>query len=480
MFFVVPHVKAPRSLAFHLTVWYAVAMCAFVLLLFVALYSSVTTLLDRKMNADLREDLAEYSMLYRSEGLLRLQKEMDRETLGAEAQLVFLQLLNRNGEVLYSTDLSAWAGWQADHGALASATADTDETPLYTQSIKRQEHPTRLIYGALDPRTILVVGESLEELYDLNELLLKVFVAMSLLLLPLTCALSWWMARRAVRGVVTVSHAATAIANGRLDERVTVVGDGAEIVQLAQAFNNMANRVCRLMTEMREVNDNIAHDLRSPLARIRALAESALTHESNGAKRSDLAIATLEECDRLLHLINTTLDIAEVEAGVVAGQREPVDVTALVEDGGELFKPVAEEKHIVLSVHAEPNCQMIGHRRDLQRTLANLLDNAIKYTNEYGHIEVGLSKGSEQLELMIKDDGVGIDVVEHDKIFQRFYRCDRSRSQYGSGLGLSLVQAIVRAHWGSIVVNSEPNQGSIFSIHLPLTPPEASNGLSSL
>ena len=279
--------------------------------------------------------------------------------------------------------------------------------------------------------------------------------------------IGWFMARRALRGVQAITRTATEIAHGNLDRRVEVRAQGDELDALARTFNLMLDRIHALIIGMREMTDNLAHDLRSPLGRIRASAEMILTDNGSKAEAEAMVAATAEECDRLLEMINTTLDIAEAESGAALLKLVEFDLVELVGDAVELFQPLAEDKQVTIAVDLPDACRIRGDRQRLQRVVANLLDNAVKYTPVGGRVTIKLDDQGEWLKLSIQDTGVGISPAETARIFERFYRCDRSRSELGNGLGLSLALAFVRIHGGDIAVDSVPEQGSTFTILLP-------------
>jgi signal transduction histidine kinase len=241
-----------------------------------------------------------------------------------------------------------------------------------------------------------------------------------------------------------------------------------EIDLLAVTFNQMLDRIRNLVTGVRRMNDDIAHDLRSPLTRMRGLAEVTLTQEAREEAYTHLAASTIEECDRLLAMISTMLTISRTEDGVTAVERRPVDVSELVLKACDLFQTSAEDKNIVLSARVEERIVVNGDQSMLQRMVANLIDNAIRYTDPEGCIDVSLNTAEEnQAILAVTDTGIGITLEDQALVFERFYRGDRSRSQEGAGLGLSLARAVARAHGGDIGLYSTPGQGSTFTVRLP-------------
>jgi signal transduction histidine kinase len=286
--------------------------------------------------------------------------------------------------------------------------------------------------------------------------------------LLLAASLGWFMARRALGGVERVTETARGIGQGDFARRVTVSNRGDEIDNLATTFNVMLDKIQSLILELKQVTSDIAHDLRSPITRIRGMAETTLLGDKTMQAYQDMAGLVVEESDRLVVIINSLLEIAEADAGVAQLTRSDFDMTVMVQDAVELFRPVAEDRGIAFYLTA-PSGQLIfkGDKGRLQRVLANLIDNALKYTGPGGRVLVSVQDELSHIKVSMADNGIGI--KEHDlpHIFDRFYRADRSRSTCGNGLGLSLAQAFVKAHQGHIDIESSPDKGSTFRIVLP-------------
>jgi heavy metal sensor kinase len=459
--------RLPNTLAFRLTLWYGgiFTLCSGVA--FLLFYTLITSVLQERTDQELLAQAQRFSTLLAGDGIGEVNNSAVIEAQAAGEKKVFFRLLNLTGEVFSSSNMSYWKDINVDVGAIEKLLRGSGPI-LETITIPNRSDEVRILYAMLSPSVIVQVGQAMESQARLLDAFKRIFIITMSFLIVLAAGVGWFMARRAVSGIEAVTHTAQKISGGSLQERVPVKPRGDEIDQLATTFNQMVDRIQTLLTEIKEMSDNIAHDLRSPVTRIRGTAEVTLTTGKSVGDYENMAASTIEDCDRLLDMINTMLLISKTEAGVEKPSREEVDIAAVIRQACEIFQPIAEDKNVRLSRRAAEKTLIFGDTRMLQRMLSNILDNGVKYTPSGGKIKVSLTESeSRDLVISVNDTGVGISKADLPRIFERFYRCDQSRSQPGTGLGLSLARAIARAHGGDITVTSTVNQGSNFNITLP-------------
>ncbi|MEW6077822.1 MAG: ATP-binding protein [Thermodesulfobacteriota bacterium] len=456
-----------RSLSFRLTLWYAgVFVCSTLLLLFLFYYYTAFQIIE-DMDDDLGEELTEFTSILAEGGVEAVKGYMVIE-VDSEVEDTFFRLLTTDGRELKMVSNISLETGQLLQAHIPPVNKNIDKA-FVTVEIPDYPHRLRVLSGVIGKGLVLQVGDSF--LY--HDQVASIFKRLLLLavfpLFVLSALIGWFLARQALAGVGEVALIADKIAAGDYNQRVRLKKSHLEIQILADAFNAMLDRIQALIKGMKEVTDNIAHDLRSPLARIRGKAEMTIVGDRSPADYRDMAADTVEECDNLIDMINTMLDITEAEAGVGHFEMETVAVNALVLAACELFEPIAREKGITLTTDlpgAPLFCQ--GDRHQLQRLITNLIENGIKYNRPGGSVRIRAGAKEGWLCIEVADTGQGIAEADLPRIFDRFYRCDPSRSEPGLGLGLSLAQAIARAAGGDIVVSSVVNEGSRFIVSLPM------------
>lgn len=440
----------------------AISIC--LAIAFVGLYVAIERVIDNDLDDDMLEDIQEFRVVYMQGGDEAVINEMMRETLGGDSESVFLRYLDADNQIVHSTDLQFWGDMHVERDLVNRLVANARSSEISNVSIDEQDTDARIIVGPIGPNRVLQIGESLESRNDIMELLVGAFAFVFLAALPMAGFLGWIATRRATRGIKAVSDAARGIQAGDLHSRVSINQQSNEIEFLASSFNSMADRINSLINDMREMTDNIAHDLRSPLGRIRAIAETALTGVQSKDNYRSSAEKCIGECDRLIKLINTSLDVAETEAGVARLTIEPVDLASLAYEACELFDPVADEKNIEFVKEIDRNKVINGDRQSLLRMLLNLIDNALKYTPDNGRVKVSVNSESDVQYLEVADSGIGIPDNEKGRVFDRFYRCDQSRTDEGCGLGLSFAQAVAKLHGGEIRLRTDSAFRTVFRV----------------
>jgi signal transduction histidine kinase len=339
-----------------------------------------------------------------------------------------------------------------------SSPGDWDPTTIETAS-------RRLADG-----TLVQVGKSTEARADL---LARFRAALGIvtLLIVVTALTGGWIATQSAMSPIRrlTSAVNQIIRTGRTDTRVPLAGTGDALDELTSLFNTMLDKIEGLVTAMRGALDNVSHDLRTPLTRLRGTAEMALAAPPDAERCRDALAETIEEADRVLVMLTTLMDISEAESGVMKLDRAPVALVEIVERAVDLYRDVADAKGVTLAAAGggAGGPTVTADRTRLEQVAANLIDNAIKYTTRGGRVEVEVGRDGGAAWLRVRDTGPGITPDELPRIWERLFRGDSSRAERGLGLGLSLVKAIVETHGGEVSVESEPGRGSTFIVTLP-------------
>jgi heavy metal sensor kinase len=324
--------------------------------------------------------------------------------------------------------------------------------------------------GSFSP-LIVRVGASTDFLErDMSRIdrLVAMTAAIVLLIAP---PIGYWLAGRATRPLGTIIRTAARLRPNHMEERLPLRKTNDELDQLASTINSMLDRIADYLAERRDFLANSAHELRSPVAAIRSTAEVALGSPRTKDEYENLLLDVIEECGSLEVLVNQLLLLSESENLALRSQGKLVNLSVIVERACDMFQAAAESRGLLLVPLVQPDIHVEGREHQLRQVLNNLIDNALKFTPPDGEVRVDLHAAEGHAELVVEDTGIGIPEDDLPRIFERFFRGDRSHSRdaeiRGTGLGLSICQVVVEAHNGQVAVESEIGQGTKVSVVLP-------------
>ena len=318
----------------------------------------------------------------------------------------------------------------------------------------------------LENGMVLAVGRDVVERRGYSAIIVQTFLVGVIGIILFSIVAGGLTARRVLRRIDAIRDTSTNIMSGNLSERVPITKRNDEFDGLATNLNAMLDRIEALLQGLKEVTDNVAHDLKTPLTRLRNQAEAALRDGASDASRQEALATTITESDRLIQTFNALLMIARAEAGAPSGALADVDVSAVVADVAELYGPVAEDEGITIETAITPDVHLRANRELIGQAMVNLLENAVKYAKPLagptGRITIGLRQANGRVIIEVADNGPGIPVEDRKRVLERFVRLDMSRTEAGSGLGLSLVDAVTRLHGG--VFSIEDNNPGVRAV----------------
>ena len=431
--------------AFRLAALYFLVFAASVLGVLLFVYLTSAGFVERQTEATLDAEITGLAEQYAQRGLSGLIQIVAARSAGDRGDAMIYLVTDPDGKPLVG-NIAAWPAGVPTHSSWLSFALER------TIKGRKEVHPARGRLFVIPGGYRLLVGRDISDAAAFRSEVRTTLLWAGSIALGIGLIGGTVMSRNLLRRVEQVNRTSERVMAGNLSDRIPLRGTNDEFDQLAANLNRMLDQIERLMTALREVTDDVAHDLRTPLSRLRTRLEGTLVNPSGSASQGEAIRAAIEEADRLLATFNALLRIAELESGARLDQTAPLELSEVARSAAELYEPVAEEKGFTLSVVAdEPGIRISGDWHLLSQALANLLDNALKYAGG-GLIELRVYHENGQAILEVADQGPGIPEADRQSVLDRFVRLEPSRTTPGNGLGLSLVRAIARRHDGSVTL----------------------------
>jgi len=445
-----------RTSWFRMALGYAVLSIVSVTMLFALLYWNTAIFVAEQTEETIEAEITGLAEHYRQAGLFGLTEVIQERAQGQRLSLYLLTDPNRRP---IAGNLNSWP---AD--TQPGTWIDFDyQRPVGSGMVEHRAHARHLV---LPGGFHLLVGYDVQDQVRLERRMRQSMIWIGALALVLGLGGGLLMARHWLSRVDSVNKTVGEIMEGDMSQRVPVSGTNDELDRLARNLNDMLNRIEALMAGLRQVTDNIAHDLRSPLNRLRTRLDVTLMADQDKEAYRDALAQTVVETDELLKTFNALLLIGEAESGLDRSSLEWVDLTARLADVVELYEPAAEDAGLTLDARIADGLGVRGNPNLISQAVVNLLDNALKYTPKGGRVCVDAGVENEQPYVLVSDTGPGIPAVERDRVLDRFVRLEGSRSTPGSGLGLSLVAAVAKLHQASLTLGDN-KPGLIVRIDFP-------------
>ncbi len=427
-----------RSIAWRIAVGYAVLFGASVAALLVFIYISTQGYMTRQMEAVIEAEVQGLAERYRVGGVRGL-RALVRDRMARNPASSSIYLLADPTFRILAGNLSDWPQ--------AARSADPwVEFELYTtdEAGRRETHRARARHFQLRRGFHLLVGRNLRDFEEMRAAIVRNVAWGAVVAGVLAIAIAWWLRRSVTTRIESINRTARRIMEGELSQRIESQGSGDEFDALVTNLNAMLARIETLMDDVRRVSDNVAHDLRTPLGRLRTRLE-ALREAGGDDAAAALAEDALREADQMLATFNALLRIARIETGQRRHAFAPVDLATIGDDVADLYAPVAEARGITFR-HSGVAAPVVGDADLLFQSLANLLDNAMKYTPRGGSVALHVTSDHDTATAVVGDTGPGVPPEEREAVLRRFYRLEPARGTPGSGLGLSLVAAVAQLH----------------------------------
>ena len=459
-----------RSSIVRLALIYLGLFSAAVLVLLGIIYWTATDSVSRQIDKTIDAEIRGLAEQYRQGGTVGLIRAISRRVEEAE-RTRGLYLVTDHAFVPLAGNLSRWP----------DATPDAEGWVTFRLAFPDSEgggiNFGRARLFDLGGGLRLLVGHDVRERIRVSALIRESLIWGLAVTIAVSLAGGLLMARSLRGKIDAINRTSREIMAGDISQRIPASGRGDEFDQLASQLNAMLDQIERLLAGMKQVSDNIAHDLRSPLTRLRSRLEITLMEQQAAPAYRAAIEETIVEADRLLETFNALLSIAQAESGAPRRAFDSVRLNDVLRDVAELYEPVAEERGVRLEIGRVDTLSLTGDRTLLSQALANLLDNAIKFTPADGHVRLSLVRDGDAARIAVSDDGPGIPEAARARVQERFVRLEESRSTAGSGLGLSLVAAVARLHGGALrLSDNAPGLEAALVLPLPAAPARDSGG----
>ncbi|HUX13855.1 MAG TPA: ATP-binding protein [Spirochaetia bacterium] len=436
-------------------------------LLFAATFFSLLSNLQEDDLSHINARLLGFWAQFQSGGIDRIVQEIQVENLMMGERPYFVRISDADNNTLVQRYPLIWQNFNFNR--LTEVRPDSSAA-LITLGASGVDYRLEVAGIRLSGQYYLQVGMSTQSRKLILDLFQRNFFAISALLIVLSFLAGLFISSRTFKPVGQLNRTIRSIiSTGKTDARIPISGSHDELGELVVYFNEMLARIDRLIREMRNSLDSVAHDLRTPLTRLRGVAELALKGDENITLYREALEGALEEADVILRMLNTLMDISEAESGVMRLRIQPVPLHTLIEELADLYRFTADEKGVEITTDVSAPLSIPGDPVRLRQVIGNLLDNAVKYTPEGGVVAVSLNNDRDDAIVAVKDTGIGIPEDEIPRIWTRLYRSRSVPTVPGLGLGLSLVKAIVEAHEGRVSVASAPGAGTTVEVRLPLS-----------
>jgi signal transduction histidine kinase len=454
--------RLSQSLAVRLAWQYAFVFAFALAVIFSALYWLLANAFDARERSALERSVADMATAYEGGGLAAVNSRVTSDS-SPEMQSLFVRLARADGTIAYNKWPEEWVETRVQQ--LLPGVSVAREILRIPQSAARDY---TIASRQLSDGWVLDVGRLMDSKAVFLAPLRRAFVGVGAAALLMSLALGTLLAWRATRPLRFVSATVRRILErGEVDARVPAPRGSGELAALVIQLNRLLDKDAAHVRVLRETLDNLAHDLRTPLTRLRASAELALGEGGNPADARTALADCVDESDRLLHLLDALLDISAAEASALKLNRARIDLRRLTERAADLYREVAEEKGIAVTLDQSSPAEADVDAVRLGQAVNNLLDNALKFSPQGAQVTLTARSEPGGAMIAVADTGPGVPADEREAIFRRLYRGEASRSQKGIGLGLSLVRAVVESHGGSIAVDENHGGGARFTIHLP-------------